>query len=122
MGSLLALTEWKAPERGGEHFNDVAGRPGFRQGGQVGPRHGRHEQCVCAFHAVKRDDLGDRQPALQPAQTGAFTRQPIADFEEPARIAGFDFKYRAVVAAAGSLNDRVGHIKAGRRPAYICRF
>jgi hypothetical protein len=119
--AIFRADRMKGAQRGGEHFDDRGRRPGFRQGGQVGTRHGRHEQCVCVFHAVKRDNLRNRQPAGQPAQPGAFARQPIAYFEKPPHIAGLDFKYRAVVAAAGPINARVGHIQAGGGPAYICR-
>jgi hypothetical protein len=108
--------------RGGEHFDDVAGRTFFGQGGQVGTGNGRREQRVSAFYLVKRDDLKDRQPVLEPAQPGAFTRQPVADFEEPARIGGRDFKYRAVVTAARPLNGGARDIELGGRPACICRF
>ena len=76
----------KGAKRGGEHFSDDGRRPGFRQGGQVGTGHGRHKQRVYGSNLAKRDYLRDRQPAREPAQPGAFTRQPIADFEEPARI------------------------------------
>jgi hypothetical protein len=41
----------------------------------------RREHCDDARQVVRRDDFGDRQPTVQPAERGAFTRQAISDFE-----------------------------------------
>ena len=100
----------------------TAGGRDFARGGLVGTGHGRHEQHIHPSDLVERHDPGNRQPAQEPAKHSAFTRQPIADFDETAHIARFDFKHRAVVTAARPINGRVLHIEAGGRPAYISRF
>jgi hypothetical protein len=112
----------ESAQRRRRHYDDAGLRRAFRRDGEAGSGDGRRERQVCGRQVVRRDDFRDRQPTIRPAERDAFTRRAISDFEEPPSIPSCDFKYRAVIAAARLLNDRVGHIEAARRPGYICRF